>query len=133
MLFVKQTPMRITVLSQDIQITDSVRALEIDPAPHVEVVNPNSDQLEILTELCTNRPNLLIADDDFLKPNTVKLMKSIRKVVKNVDMIFVTSDASLELGREVSRLGIQSYMLKPIEANVLSESLEHLTKHHKQL
>ena len=55
------------------------------------------------------------------------------KVNKKVAIIFVTSNDSIELGREISNLGVQFYGLKPlsdIELNDLLESIPKLVNKH---
>ena len=71
---------------------------------------------------------MLIVDDDFLTPNTVQVLTSIRKLNNNMKIIFVTSDASIELGKKVSPLGVFFYGIKPIEESDFTELLESVLK-----
>ncbi len=66
---------------------------------NAEVFNNSSDPLDIMAIVCSQKPALLILDDDFLKPNSAHTLASIRKVNKNIEIIFVTSDSGLELGQ----------------------------------
>jgi response regulator of citrate/malate metabolism len=45
-----------------------------------------------------------------------------------VSTIFVTSDESYELGREISPLGIQYYAIKPVDVNDMRDLIASLTK-----
>ena len=71
---------------------------------------------------------MLIIDDDLLTPNTLQVLESIRKVDNNMKIIFVTSDASIELGKKISPLGIFYYAIKPIEESDFTELLESVLK-----
>ena len=55
----------------------------------------------------------------------------LKKVNPGLKIIFFTSDSSLELGREISPLGVLYYGLKPIselEIKSLVESINKLEK-----
>ncbi|MBN1302417.1 MAG: hypothetical protein JW995_14465 [Melioribacteraceae bacterium] len=80
------------------------------------------DPLDVMSFVCTTTPSVLLIDDDCLKPNTAHILRSIKKVNKNLRIIFFTSDSSLELGREISPLGIHFYGIKPVDY----ENIENL-------
>jgi response regulator of citrate/malate metabolism len=88
--------------------------------------NPNP--LEVASNCFSQKPSVLIVDDDFLTPNTVQVLESIRKVNVSMKIIFVTSDASIELGKKISPLGIFYYAIKPIEECDFTELLESVLK-----
>ncbi len=77
-------------------------------------------------------PSILIIDDDFLHPETVHVLKSIRKVNKSIRIIFVTSNASIDLGKEISPLGIYYYAIKPLDTNELLDSFQAVVKEHNK-
>lgn len=88
--------------------------------------NESNDPLDILSSVCSTGPNAIIFDDDYLPSQSSAILKSIRKVNKKVAVIFVTSNNSIELGRDISNLGIQFYGLKPIPAKELNDLLESI-------
>lgn len=93
----------------------------------------NVDPLEILSTVCSMGPHAIIFDDDYLESRTMAILKSIKKVNKKVAIIFVTSNDSIELGREISNLGVQFYGLKPLsddELNDLLASIPNLVNKH---
>jgi DNA-binding NarL/FixJ family response regulator len=81
-----------------------------------------------MSTVCSENPTLLIADDDFLKPESAHILKSIKKVNKSIYIIFLSSDLSIELGREVSQLGIQYYALKPFGVEDLIDVVNFIGK-----
>jgi response regulator of citrate/malate metabolism len=77
------------------------------------VYNESNDPLDIMSAVCSYQPGFLILDDDFVQPNSVKILKSIRHVNHQVKIIFITSDTSIYLGRDVMPMGIYYYGIKP--------------------
>lgn len=92
------------------------------------IMQNSSDPLDVMSAICSYNPLLLIVDDDFLKPHSARILKSVRKLLPDCLIIFITSDASIELGREISQLGIQYYAYKPLEETDLTESLESILR-----
>jgi len=95
--------------------------------------NESIDPIDILSTVCGLNPNVLIFDDDYLESKAGLILNSIKKVNKKIAVIFVTSNDSIELGREISNIGIQFYGLKPIseeELNDLFESIPNLVNKH---
>lgn len=94
----------------------------------VEIYQGSSDPLDVMSYVCTTPFSLLIMDDDFLEPNSAHILKSIKKIAGELPVIFITSNSSIELGREISQLGIQFYALKPIEEDTLYKSMQSIIK-----
>jgi DNA-binding NarL/FixJ family response regulator len=89
----------------------------------ISIFNESKDPLDVMSTVCEANPSLLIIDDDFLAPETVHILKSIRKVNRGIDIIFCTSNSSIALGKEVSQLGIQYYAIKPFDDGELQDSI----------
>lgn len=112
--------MKILIISKDLELKNIISNISADIDCNINILDQSSDPLDAMSKVCTSNPSLLIIDDDFIKPNSMHLLKSIRSVRKDLKIIFVTSDDSIELGREISPLGIQYYAIKPIaEAELL--------------
>jgi len=95
--------------------------------------NESTDPIDILSTVCSLHPNVLIFDDDFLESKAGLILNSVKKVNKKIAVIFVTSNDSIELGREISNIGIQFYGLKPLsgeELNDLFQSIPNLVNKH---
>lgn len=99
-----------------------------------QTISKVSEPFDILTEFYSLNPSVIIVDDDFLKPNTEKIIEAIRKFNKEVIILFITSDTSLELGKKIAPLGLFYYSIKPITQTNLFELLNSinntLTKKH---
>lgn len=87
-----------------------------------------TDPLDIMSQVCTVNPSILILDDDFINPNSVHLLNSIKKVNPKLSVIFLTSNTSLDLGRQINSIGVKYYLMKPILENDFHEFLESTNK-----
>ena len=85
-----------------------------------------SDPFAVISKTIDLNPSLVVIDDDFTSPNTVQILKSIKTINKNMATIFVTSNNSLELGREVTPLGIQFYAIKPLSITEIFDSIKSI-------
>lgn len=92
------------------------------------VFNSTTDPLDIMSQVCSINPSILILDDDFINPNSVRILSSIKKVNPKLSVIFVTSNTSLELGRQINSIGVKFYLMKPISENVFHEYLKSANK-----
>lgn len=125
--------MKLLLISTDKVLVDFVRGAAEKNNFELLSFKENTDPLDILSNVCLMGPNAIIFDDDYLESQTAAILKSIKKVNKKVVIIFVTSNDSIELGREISNLGVQFYGLKPlsdIELNDLLESIPKLVNKH---
>ena len=120
--------MRILLISNDDTLQSTVKKFDLSSDTSLLLYDQNPDPLEAASYCFTQKPSVIIVDDDFLSPNTVQVLESIRKVDNNVKIIFVTSDASIELGKKISPLGIFYYAIKPIEECDFTELLESVLK-----
>lgn len=87
-----------------------------------------TDPLDIMSQVCSVNPSILILDDDFINPNSVHLLNSIKKVNPKLSVIFLTSNTSLDLGRQINSIGVKYYLMKPISENDFHEFLESTNK-----
>ena len=92
-----------------------VNDIEKSKDDSVAIYKEDSDPMKVLSNILSVQPSVLIIDDDYLSPNTVSVLESVRSVNNKIKIIFVTSDSSIELGKAVSQLGIYFYAIKPIE------------------
>ncbi|OGU54297.1 MAG: hypothetical protein A2V66_13950 [Ignavibacteria bacterium RBG_13_36_8] len=120
--------MKILLISIDPILIDIVKTCAENTKMELLFFNDSTDPLDILSGVYSMHPAALIIDDDYLNPNTSAILKSIKKVNQKVAIIFVTSNDSIELGREISNLGIQFYTLKPIAENELKDLFESIPK-----
>jgi DNA-binding NarL/FixJ family response regulator len=120
--------MKIMLITHDQQISRMFESEEINFIDKLTILKDNSDPLEIMSSVCEDNPSILILDDDFVNPHSGQILRSIKKVNPNINIIFITSDTSIELGREISPLGIQFYAHKPIKDTELLASIESISR-----
>jgi len=120
--------MRIITISNDTKLIKLIDKPEVRGQNQLIVYNKTRDLLEVASFIHTNHPSILIVDDDFLKPDSAHLLKNVKKLNPDLAIIFITSDPGLELGTQVSQVGIFFYGLKPLSKNELEDSIRSITK-----
>jgi len=120
--------MRILLLSEYNLLQSIVKSFGEYSDACITVYHDNPTPIKVLSNFLSRKPSVLIVDDDYLKPNSVEILESIRNVNKKMKIIFASSDSSLELGKKVSQLGIYYYAIKPIDESEFKELLDSLLK-----
>lgn len=120
--------MKILIISGDSNLIEQIQKTDMFSSENIVVFNESNDPLDVMSFAIHNHPSLMIVDDDFLRPISGRIISSIKNVLTKVSTIFVTSDESYELGREISPLGIQYYAVKPVDVNDMKELIASLTK-----
>jgi FixJ family two-component response regulator len=120
--------MKIMVLSKDPELIESTRSVNHADSWNVKVYNYSSDPLDVVSNVCIEHPGILVIDDDYLNPSSGHILASIKKMLDDLAIIFVTSNSDIELGREVSQMGVYYYAVKPLEEDALIDSLKSIVK-----
>ena len=120
--------MKIVTISSDTSLIELIDKPEVKEQNQLIVYNKSNDLLDAVSFIHTNHPSVLIVDDDFLKPDTAHLLKNVKKLNPDLAIIFITSDPGIELGKDVSQVGIHFYGLKPLGENELEDSIKSITK-----
>ncbi|MBU1100481.1 MAG: response regulator [Bacteroidetes bacterium] len=116
--------MKSLLVSNDPNIKDMVLNTGLNDKFSFEILDEITNPIEIISSVCSEKPGLLIADDDYISPNSLDILRSIKKLCKNTSIIFITSNDSLELGRQISPLGIVYYGIKPFSKQDFHEILK---------
>lgn len=119
--------MNVVLVSEDAQIQNTT-VDNIDNKYDLTQYSGSAEPLEVMSRVCTSYPNVIIIDDDFLTPNSARILHSIKSILPEVKFIFFTSNSSIELGREISPLGIHFYGIKPILKFDYIQVLQSITK-----
>lgn len=135
MYIAEKVLMNMIIISQDEDLLQMAERMAEENTLSCQVVNHSTDPLDIMAAVCSHKPGVLILDDDFLAPNSAHTLTSIRKVNPNTEIIFVTSDPGIGLGRAVSQLGIHYYGFKPLEVSEIEDAVQSLInlKFHQHL
>ncbi len=123
--------MKILLISKDSNLADVCNTWNQILCEEITIYNKSNEPLNIFSHTLKVNPSVLIIDDDFTAPNTEELIRSIREIKKELAIVFVTSDDGLELGRKITGLGIQFYAIKPLDSDILRESLQSLLRSRK--
>jgi len=120
--------MKIQAISQEKKLVDELIKFQTNGRETVELYSGLNNSLDILSFVVSGNASLVILDDDFTSPHTVHLLESVRKVKKEQKIIFLTSDDGLNLGKDISSLGVQYYAIKPISGKELIDSVKSILK-----
>jgi len=118
--------MKILIITDDAMLMKLGNSLNHVSDGQMIIYNSGANPLSVLAFVYENNPSLLILDDDYLKPNSAQIIDTIRKMNKNLSIVFVTSDPGLELGKEISQLGILYYAIKPLVESELEDLLNSI-------
>jgi DNA-binding response OmpR family regulator len=124
--------MRTLIVSRDPEILNLGESTRRISKEQLMIYKGDDDPLDVMSTVCELNPSLLIIDDDFLQPETVHVLKSIRKVNKSIKVIFITSNTHISLGKEVSPMGIWYYAIKPLDTDELIESFQAVIREQKR-
>lgn len=122
------TMMKTVIISNDNELINIIKTMSLIPENQLGIYSDKADALEIMSHVCTEHPSTLIIDDDFVKPESAHVLNAIRKVNNNVKIIFISSDSSVELGREVSKTGILYHAVKPVDVNEINDLFQSINK-----
>jgi len=120
--------MKIQIVSADKILIDSLLQGQQNVSLPVIAYSGVNNPLDIVDFVFSGNPKLLILDDDFASPESVKIIKSIRSMKESLIIIFLTSDNSLSLGKAISGLAVQYYGIKPLTDNELQLAMQALLK-----
>lgn len=120
--------MQILIISNDSELINITKCPQNNEDCTIKVFNDSRDPLDIMSTVCLANPTILIIDDDFLKPGTSHILSSIKKIMDQLAFIFVTSNSNIDLGREISQLGVYYYAVKPLEKGSMIEALKSIIK-----
>jgi response regulator of citrate/malate metabolism len=120
--------MKIVTVSSDDKLIGLINRPEVKRNHQLVIYNESKDLLDVVSFVCMSHASVLIADDDFLKPDSAHLLENLRKLNPKLAILFITSDPGIELGKKISQLGIFFYGLKPLSENELEDSIRSVTK-----
>lgn len=119
-------------ISKDNQLTKTLNSTAINMQCEFKSYSNSLDPLDIASEIFSTNPSLLIMDDDYTAPNSVKIVESLKKVNSKLQIIFITSDTSLDLGRQINKIGVKYYLIKPIEEESLKQFIKSVKTENEQ-
>ena len=125
--------MQILAITQDKSLSQIFSEDSISSTAEFKIFDRTTDPLEVISMVHSISPNMLILDDDMLKPNSFRILKSIKQIRENEVIVFLTSDNGLDLGREISPLGVFYYGIKPITKEEISDLIKSVSTKNKSI
>ena len=119
----------VQVISEDESIIQTIKAAELELL--INICNNTSDPIEVVLCMMDRKPSVVVLDDDYLKPYSAKILKSIKQISENIKIIFLTSDNSVDLGREISQIGIYFYAIKPLTKDEILDLIKSVSTNNK--
>jgi two-component system OmpR family response regulator len=101
-----------------IELTNSLAALGYD-------VMPTTLPGEALACLTENPYDVLVLDLDCVQPDDIAFLNNASQVQPGLPIIILTSKPSLRTAIAAVRIGATDYLIKPIDASVIVESIVH--------
>ena len=90
------------------------------------------DGIEALTNLQHKNFDLMITDIKMPNMDGIELLRRVHTLYPNISCILLTAYSEFEYVREALQLGVDNYLLKPLNVAELTASIEKsLLKHNK--
>ena len=80
--------MRNVAITTDKSLIGLIQTIAKQASCEFDLYEKFLDPLDVMSFVCTNSPGVLFVADDCLKPNTVHIIQSIKKVKKNIKIVF---------------------------------------------
>lgn len=123
---------RLIVISDDRNIRETLATLHKESDWQIRFLSEGQDSWGLLKAVSDESCDLMVVDDDLIRPESDKFIRSIKKINDYAGIIFLTSDASVELGQKISQLGVQFYCIKPVVKKDLMQSIESISRSQKR-
>ena len=117
------------VIAEDDPKIAEIQSRFIDKIEGFEVVGIGNSIAESEEIIDVFRPDLVLLDVFFPDGNGVDLMWKIRRLYKNIDVIFITAAKEVETLQEAIRGGAFDYVLKPMTFSRFQSTLNKFFEH----
>lgn len=91
----------------------------------LEIVNTSLNGEEALKKFKESNPDIVITDINMPKMDGLELIKEIKNISKHTRFIILSGYDEFNYAREAIRLGIENYILKPINEEELEATLKN--------
>jgi len=90
------------------------------------VVSVFTEEQEALDYAQNQEMDIAILDIKLKKMNGVEVLKHIKKVRPDIDVLMLTGYPTLETAKEAMGSGAKEYLVKPIDKNELEEKIQSI-------
>jgi len=121
------------VIAEDDPKISEIQSRFIEKIEGFEVVGIGNTIAESEEIIDVFQPDLVLLDVFFPDGNGVDLMWKIRRLYKNIDVIFITAAKEVETLQDAIRGGAFDYVLKPMTFSRFRLTLEKFSEHRNKL
>lgn len=89
-----------------------------------QVIGEAANGLDALTQIREKRPDIVITDIRMPKFDGLQMIRAIREENLDVEIVVLSGYADFEYARQAMKYGVTEYLLKPVEADTLRETLQ---------
>lgn len=94
----------------------------------LEVIHLAEDGMEALEKFKDNPVDIIVTDINMPRLTGLELLKEIKALDSNVKFIILSGYDEFSYARTAIKLGVENYILKPIDEEELESSLKKLKK-----
>ena len=99
----------------------------------MEICGEAEDGEEALKKILEEKPDILIMDINIPYMNGIEVSKKVKVIFPEIQVIILTAYGEFEYAREALSFGAVSFVLKPLDPNVVNLSPEWLNFQHSGL
>lgn len=105
------------------------RLLHINLENHGYKVESIFSSYDLFSKISISLPHLIILDNILPDENGYEVILKLRKnnITKNIPIIMLSSDDSNELKNQISDIGVDCFLLKPVKVKELIQQIMNLT------
>lgn len=89
-------------------------------------IHPFSDPAEALSQAETLRPDAIFTDIVMEGMDGLQLIRSVSKILPKCRFVIISGYADFEYARQAIGLGVEAYLMKPIERSALEEAYQRI-------
>jgi len=121
-------PIKMIIVDDERIILESLETLIDWESIGVEVVgtaNNGGDAIDLAFKLC---PDIILSDISMPALTGLEMLKALREKELRVEVIFITAYGKFDYAKEAIKFGAYDYILKPIDENLLLETVARCVK-----
>ncbi len=121
--------LKILIVDDELIIRDGIGRKINRLIPEAQVVGMAQDAIEGLEVVKTAHPNVIITDIRMPEVDGLQFISNVRDIDSNIKFIVISGFQEFEYARSALRLGVEDYLLKPIDNNQLVQILKKIENH----
>lgn len=120
--------LKVLIVDDEVIIRDGIGRKIERLIPNAVVVGKAQDAIEGLEKVKSSYPDVIITDIRMPEIDGLQFISKVKEINNNIKFIVVSGYQDFEYARSALRLGVEDYILKPINNNQLIEIFQKLEK-----